>query len=184
MQVSNIMKANYQAALPVDTSLGLVIPRGYVSAEVSVGGKSYRVTNTHLEAAPVEALRAAQAAELIAVHANETLPVIFLGDFNTPATLNTTYQMVVAAGYKDAWINNTETYSYNSPGNTYGHYGGEYGDLSSESINMVERIDFAFVRSSTDPTWGPVVVVGDEVCERGFGLWASDHAGLIAQLTF
>jgi endonuclease/exonuclease/phosphatase family metal-dependent hydrolase len=188
VQASKKMKGNYQANLPVEPDLGLIIPRGYVSAEIAVGGKSYRIVNTHLEAASVEVegvqLRAIQATELISIYQDESLPVIFLGDYNSPATSGQAYNLILNAGYKDAWSNNTETYSYNAPGNTYGHYGGEYGDLSSESVNMFQRIDFAFVRSSTDPTWGPVVVVGDEVCERDYGLWASDHGGLIAQLTF
>ena len=184
VDVSNEMHGNFQAYLPVDEDLGLVIPRGYVSIEAKIGDNSYRVVNTHLEAAPIEELRAAQALELLAIHATETLPVIMLGDFNTPAPNNTTYQMVISAGYKDAWDHNTETYSYNAPGNTYGHYGGSTGDLSNTTVNMVERIDFVFVRSSSDPTWGPVVVVGDETCERKNNLWASDHAGVITLLIF
>ncbi len=184
VQVSKKMKGNYQAVLPVDEELGLVIQRGYVSVEAKVGENSYRIANTHLEAANIEELRAAQAAELLAIHAGETLPVIFIGDFNTPAPDNSTYQLVTGAGYKDVWDHNTETYTYNGDGNTYGHYGGTTGDLSNTTVNMFMRIDFVFVRSETDPTWGPVVVVGDETCERKNDLWASDHAGVITMMKF
>jgi len=180
VQVSKPMKGNYQAFLPVDPALGINIYRGYVSVEAKVNDISFRFVNTHLEAFNIEELRLAQAAELVAIHAVEELPVVMVGDFNTPAPGNSTYQFVLNSGYNDVWDHNTETYSYNAAGNTFGHN----SELSNSDVNMFQRIDFVFVRSATDPEWGPVVVIGDEFAERSNNLWPSDHAGVITMLKF
>ena len=180
VQISNNFHDNYWAVLPVDTSIGLVIPRGYVSVEAKVGNRSYRFVNTHLEAAAIEELRMAQAAELITVHAEESLPIILVGDFNAPAPTNQTYNLVLGAGYEDSWAEYDQTWEKNPDGNTWGHK----ADLSNESPSMIERIDFIFVKSPVAPNYGPVAVTGDESTERSGGLWGSDHAGVVTQLDF
>jgi hypothetical protein len=82
---------NYTYALgPVTTPFGdIFIERGYVGVDVTVGGKDYRVVNTHLEVkdppVPPE-FQAAQAQELIAALAATTPPdrsLVVVGDMNS-----------------------------------------------------------------------------------------------------
>ena len=56
------------------------------------------MVNTHLEAFD-EAVRVAQTRQLIDSLADEILPIILLGDFNTAAPDGTAYQMLLAAEY-------------------------------------------------------------------------------------
>ena len=68
----------------------LKVLRGYAAVDATVGGVTYRVVNTHLEATldnvPEELQkfatdsRIAQTRELVASLSDETLPVILLGD--------------------------------------------------------------------------------------------------------
>jgi len=192
VEVSNPAAANYIATLPVPIP-GLppiVIPRGYVAVNAKVGQKTYRFVNTHLEAFSV-LVREPQALELIGTLAGETLPIILVGDFNTPAPTSSnpnggpTYQDFVDpnAGYVDVWPHNlvgSEGDGFTAPHDS---------DLRNENINLTQRIDLIFVRNQGDPAGqneiGPVqaIVVGDEFNERtASGLWPSDHAGIIAKL--
>lgn len=186
--ISDPIKANYQFNLSIP-DLGVSLPRGYVSINAEVNGRQYRIVNTHLEAF-AEPFRYAQAQELVATFAGETLPVIMLGDFNTnnpapPSPYNdATYQfMTGTAGYYDIWEYNL--YGNQSDGMTYGHA----SSLLNPVADLYERIDFIFVGntgagSGRHPI-GPVYaeVIGEEQRDRTeSGLWPSDHAGLVARL--
>ena len=92
----------YAQELPVNELIS--VPSGYVAVKATIGDKSYRFVNTHLDAGPVEDIRLAQAYELLTDLAGETLPIIMLGDFNTPAPENSTYQFIMSQGYNDAWL--------------------------------------------------------------------------------
>jgi hypothetical protein len=192
VDISNPAADNYNAKLSIDIE-GLPpieIPRGYVAVNAKVGQKTYRFVNTHLEAFS-ESIRRPQAQELITTLASETLPIILVGDFNTPAPTpvnpngGLTYQDFVDpdAGYMDVW-----------PHNLVGNEGDGFtaphdSDLRNEDIHLNRRIDLIFVRNQGDPSGqneiGPVqaIVLGDEFNERTpSGLWPSDHAGIIAKL--
>ena len=82
----------------------ITIVRGWSAVDVKLRGRRVRFLNTHLEAssAPVQV---AQANELLAGPANTRLPLILLGDFNSPAegTGTPTYANLLAAGFADAW---------------------------------------------------------------------------------
>ncbi len=190
--ISNPAAANYTAKLtvPIPGLPPIEILRGYVAVDAKVGQKTYRFVNTHLEAFS-ESIRRPQAQELIVALANETLPIIMVGDFNTPApsSINPngglTYQDFASpnAGYVDVWPHNLK--GSEGDGFTSIHD----SDLMNEEIKLDQRIDLIFVRNQGNPSGqneiGPVqaIVVGDELDERTpSGLWPSDHAGIIAKL--
>jgi endonuclease/exonuclease/phosphatase family metal-dependent hydrolase len=148
-----------------------------------------KTKKNHLEAF-AEPFRFAQAQELVATFANETLPVVMLGDFNTnnpspPSPYNdATYQfMTQTAGYYDTWEYNL--FGNQNDGMTYGHA----SNLLNPLADLYARIDFVFVGNTAQGTGqhpiGPVYaeIIGDEQSDRTpSGLWPSDHAGIIARL--
>ena len=83
--VSRPTAASYAAGLPI-APLGLHVMRGYVAVDATIDDVTYRIVNTHLEAVD-PGPRVAQAQELVETLAAEELPVILLGDFNTPAPM-------------------------------------------------------------------------------------------------
>ncbi len=176
---SNPVAVNYDSMLVVDPSIGLVIPRGYVKVNAQVGQISLVFANTHIEAAPDIDLRMAQVTQLLDAFNDETLPVIIVGDFNSQATTGTTYQFVISEGYNDVWIDNTLT--YNANGYTFGHS----SNLKNSEPSLFERIDFIFAGPQGNPVVGEGFVLGDETRDMTTsGLWPSDHAGVVAKLTY
>lgn len=189
VQISDVITANYQAALPVP-SFGISIPRGYVSVKARIERNNYRVVSTHLESF-TEEVRFPQAQELVGILANESLPIIMMGDFNTPAPSSLvpdgspTYQFLVdeSVGYTDIWPLNL----ISSEGE--GFTASQDSDLRNPVSLLDRRIDFIFVRSEDGCNGhneiGPVQarVLGDELNERTpSGMWPSDHAGVVAKL--
>ena len=143
-----MVEKTFQLKLTFD-DLGMEIPRGYIALDASFGKKKIRFVNTHLEAltgdpevdAELEQLQAGQAMELIGALQDETLPIIMVGDFNSPAPYGLTYQTILGAGFTDMWSINT--FHYKGGGNTYGHD----LDLLNSKVNFYERIDFVFSKS-------------------------------------
>jgi endonuclease/exonuclease/phosphatase family metal-dependent hydrolase len=182
--IDNVVQKNYDAKLYFPL---ITIPRGYVALDATVGHKTYRFVNTHLE--PFDpAIQASQAAELIGDLASETLPIILVGDLNTPAPTGDTYQTLLFNGFVDAWTENQVRPKI--PGYTSGFA----PNLRNETVDLYERIDLIMVNSHWGsnglPNIGPVFayVVGDELADRlvfppdGSLIWPSDHAGVVALL--
>lgn len=179
----NVVEKNY-AALYFDPPI--IIPRGYVAVDATVGHKTYRFVNTHLEPFGV-GIQQAQAAELLADLQYETLPIILVGDLNTEAPAGDTYQMLLNNNYVDAWTRNNVRPRI--PGYTSNHD----SNLRNVVIDLDERIDLIMVKSHVGMNGihniGPVFayVVGDELGDRflfpdGSLMWPSDHAGVVALL--
>ena len=159
------------------------VVRGYVAVDAKVGCEKYRFVNTHLESAPIDIIRLAQAAELVAVLKDETLPVILAGDFNTLAESGATYQYLLSEGYIDTWTENLfNLFNCNPEGLTHGHD----IDLLNEEVNFDKRIDYIFAKNNALP--GKIgfvfaLIIGDEQWNRTpSGLWPSDHGGIAAHL--
>ena len=170
VRFTNPVAKRYEQELPVNPQIS--IPSGYVAVTATIGNRSYRFVNTHLDAGPVEDIRLAQAYELLTDLAEESLPIIMLGDFNTPAADNSTYDFIVSQGYHDAWLE--KRWGDWQDGNTFGHD----ADLRNPAPNFYERIDFVFYRNF-NPVVGPVIILGDEYFNKTVnGLWPSDHAGV------
>lgn len=181
VDVARVQTANFQAELPLE-ELGTSLPRGYVAIDATLHGRTYRVVNTHLEpfALPVQM---AQAQELAAVLDAEALPIVLLGDFNTPAPSGDTYQFLLENGYVDVWSHASR------PNRTAGYTCCQAADLSNPASFLDERIDLIFFRSGEERHGhnglGAVFVdvLGEENRDRTpSGLWPSDHAGVVATM--
>lgn len=177
VEVSNITGANYAATIP--SSLGFEATRGYVALDATVSGAAYRVVNTHLEAFH-GGVRKAQAEELVAVLEDETMPLILLGDFNSDADTDPpgeVYSLLTAAGYEDV----------SSPAT--GFTCCQNADLGNEESLLDRRIDHVYVRSGA-LAFTMTETVGDQPEDRvissvsGKEIWPSDHAGVVAELSF
>ena len=172
--ISRATSANYANAFVVEL-LGLEIERGYTAVDATIAGVTYRVVNTHLELLAQET-RVAQAQELVDSLRDETLPIILLGDFNAVAPNSTTYQTLLSARYVDLWQMDSE-----GTGNTCCHAPNLLNEVSTLSV----RIDHIFIRNLKLPTSVATHTVNDKPSERlASGLWPSDHAGVVAHLTF
>jgi endonuclease/exonuclease/phosphatase family metal-dependent hydrolase len=200
VETSRVAAVNYAVKLPVPT-FGIELARGYVAVDARVGDRTYRFVNTHLEPAPIPDIlpvQLAQAQELVGSLENEDLPILLVGDFNSPATDGATYQFLVSQGYVDVWTLNR--LKGQGPGYTNPHP----VDLRSDDIQLYQRIDLIFARSPAEHEEhekheddddyedheersgvGPVfaTLVGDEFDERtSSGMWPSDHAGVVARV--
>jgi endonuclease/exonuclease/phosphatase family metal-dependent hydrolase len=175
---SNPVAVQYDSMLVVPEA-GISIPRGYVAVNAEIGQTSVVFANTHLESVPDIKLRLGQVTQLVDAFKNEVLPVILVGDFNSQATTGTAYNYVLSEGYTDIWIENP--LMYNTNGYTFGHE----SDLKNDTPNLFTRIDFIFAGPQGDPVIGEGFVLGDEKRDKtANGLWASDHAGIVAKLTY
>ena len=172
--VSRPTAANYAAGLPI-APLGLHVMRGYVAVDATIDDVTYRIVNTHLEAVD-PGPRVAQAQELVDALGGEELPVILLGDFNTPAPDGTAYQLILEAGYVDVWQSDAE-----GDGATCC----QAADLGNEASELSKRIDQIFVKGMALHPASSIrtLTVGDKPDDRlPTGLWPSNHAGVVAEL--
>jgi endonuclease/exonuclease/phosphatase family metal-dependent hydrolase len=164
--------------------------RGFAAVDARVGRRTYRFVTTHLEPAPIPQLlpiQLGQAQELVSELGNETLPLIVTGDFNTPAHLGRgnapTYDVLLGAGYIDVWTRRP-------PGQADAGFTCCHDlDLMNPTPDFYERIDLIFARNPRgiprQAIAGAVqaAIVGDEQETRDlFGMWPSDHGGVVARL--
>jgi endonuclease/exonuclease/phosphatase family metal-dependent hydrolase len=168
IRVRNVRTANYATTYPLFKGLETAT-RGWVSADVRIGGRLFRVITTHLESfdrATVEA----QAKELLAGPATTRLPVVVLGDLNSRPDGSTSqaYPMLIAGGFRDAW---SEAYPA-AAGLTCCHA----DDLRDTTKPFSERIDYVLFRGGFKALRG--AVTGEVPSTRVAGLWPSDHGGL------
>ncbi len=174
VETTDATAANYNAALTVEM-FGLDVLRGYAAVDATVNGTAYRFVNTHLEFVSKDA-RIGQTQELIDSLADETLPIILLGDFNTPAPDGTAYQMLIESEYTDVWQTDTE-----GPGYTCC----QDKNIRNENSALYERVDLIFVCNHQGEASAITKTLGDKAEDRlPNGLWPSDHAGVVAQITF
>jgi len=176
--VLNPASANFTTNFAFELIPGFPIEftRGYTSVVASVnGGPSFRFVNTHLEVqiAPCVTLEGlkicqeVQAAELVEALADESLPVVLLGDFNAEPG-EPTYQTIVDGGYADTWNND----------------GGDtccQSELLNEPSNLTQRIDIIFHRTDNASLISATTDTVTAQTSPG-GLWYSDHAGVVADL--
>jgi endonuclease/exonuclease/phosphatase family metal-dependent hydrolase len=177
VQISNVTQANFQTRLVIPSLGNVQIPRGFVAVNAKINHQTIRFVNTHLEPALLP-IQDGQAQELAAILQNETLPVILVGDLNTPAPTGPTYQFLQGEGFSDLWTlknNRDEGEGYTSPHDA---------DLRNTTVHLNQRIDLILARTSNGRLPKGIVarVVGDELRDRTpSGLWPSDHAGVVAR---
>lgn len=162
---------NYLTAFGVEM-LGLEVKRGYTAVDATVEGTTYRFVNTHLESFDAET-RLAQTQELIDSLRDETLPILLLGDFNTQAPDGRAYQLLLASEYEDVWHGENGNTCCQDP------------DLRNSVSAHTERIDLIFICNLAGASYtATTYTVGDTPSDRSeTGVWASDHAGVVAQFT-
>lgn len=169
---ANPVARTFTMTLPVPGT-PIVVKRGFVAADATVSGRTYRVVNTHLESAH-PGVRLGQAAELVQYLAGETRPIIALGDFNSDAvTGEQTYQFLLSQGYADAWLarDGRPTQALTCC---------QASDLSNTASILDERLDLVLSRNMAgNPVFADVI--GDDPSERSGGLWPSDHAGVVVR---
>lgn len=176
--------ANLREILP-----GVEQPRGWLSVDAKVRGKSFRFVTTHLEPADDatgRAIQEAQSLELLAGATTTNLPIIMAGDFNSEADpagtiqQSDSYDNIVAAGFRDLW----KVEHPRSTGNThgFGDAGGPFeGDLHDPDPTREQRIDFIFYRGDWKPE--DADLVGERLRDKTpSGLWPSDHVGVVGTL--
>ena len=173
-------RARREVRQPGQTPVAL--SRGWVSVAAAVEGQHYRFVSTHLEPAPAEdglRVQRAQAAELIDSLRGEPLPVVLVGDFNTPANLGLlgapTYGELLLAGYVDVWTRRQ------------GGDVGADGEVPLEVRALEERRHLVLVRNPVTPNpsrVGPVLAyaLGSARTQPGLEPWRTDRAGVVARL--
>jgi endonuclease/exonuclease/phosphatase family metal-dependent hydrolase len=151
------------------------ITRGWASADISVRGSTFRFISTHLEPAhPL--VQFYQAQELVGILATTAMPIILVGDFNSPAdgSGGPAYGILTDAGMDDAW----DELSLGT-----GLTCCNVSDLSNVTSTFYSRIDLVLARGFSGAE--KVERLGTDQEDRTVsGLWASDHAGLKARLRF
>jgi hypothetical protein len=171
---ANPASGNFDAAvsLLVGGAIPIRIPRGWVEADVEIGGRWVKAVGAHLE---VEGgffglVQQAQGQELVASLSGETGPVLLSGDFNSAAdgSTTTTYADLLGAGYDDPW-----------PALRPGIDGFTCCfDEPLRSGALTSRIDLTLARNGPSPRF--TFRVGTLPWERTrSGLWPSDHAGVV-----
>ena len=177
-------KSGVYAASQVVTIGGVtsVLSQGWSSVDATVDGRAYRFVVTHLVGQEAPDVQLAQTGELLALLSAETGSTILVGDFNSdaygidPTRVTPTYGMMLAAGYRDMWIEPERQ--------ARGLTCCQQADLLNARSTFDQRIDFVFTRNLPAGTQ-PVRrgVVGDRPADRtASGLWPSDHAGVAATL--
>lgn len=179
LELSNVRKGTYSNHLTIPSPLGPIeVPRGWIAADVTSSGTTLTFVDTHLESTypgqpQVNLLQAAQAQELANLFSG-TAQVVIAGDFNsnatpTPPEQTQSVEIMLAYGFIDSW----PVVRHGNPGFTWPLYVEDPFALHPQG--PFERIDFIF--------------------ESGFGIrsvdriglkdpHASDHAGVVAVLTF
>lgn len=175
LKLSNVQVGHFAAIAPRPVP----IPRGWVSVDGKIRGKSFRFVSTHLETADFPEAQLAQAIELVQGPLATDLPVVLLGDFNSDANgielVTPTYLTLIAAGFGDAWAV---------------VHPGDPGYTCCQDPTLVDPAPFADARARIDlvlfrEAFGVIEadVVGEEPADRTpSGLWQSDHAGVVATL--
>src|SRR5712692_6753617 len=81
LTLTNIQVHHFVHFLSANSIIGTItIPRGWISVDATIKGKTFRFLTTHLDSVS-SAVRVAQGNELLQGPANTSLPVIFSGDF-------------------------------------------------------------------------------------------------------
>jgi hypothetical protein len=178
--LANVQEVNFAVGMPVP-GLG-TLGRGYVAADATVNGRTYRVATSHFES-EVQEIRMAQAQELMSDLQSSPYPVVVMGDLNTEAPEGATYGMFMEDDFIDTWDRNQ--LSHAGPGFTCCHH----GSLVGTSRIPDKRIDLVLFRSPNTKHGNGglgsvfVEVVGESLADRTqSGLWASDHDGVVASL--
>ena len=183
LRLANAQGGQYAAYVTVPTIIGVpvALPWAWASVDVTRRNHSFRFATTHLD--PISGFaQHLQANEFLAGPGSTTLPIVWVGDFNSDAegavitgvpSATQTYQSIIAAGYADAWSARHPS----DPGFTCC----QATNLLNPTSTLTERVDLVLTRGPFHV--GKASLVGDEASDRlANGLWPSDHAGVVVTL--
>jgi hypothetical protein len=185
LKLTNTQGGQYAAFLTIPTIVGVPVslPWAWASVDMTLNGRSFRFATTHLDPISGDAQQA-QAAEFLAGPGTTTLPIVWVGDFNSDAdatvitgvpSATATYGSIIAVGFSDAWKAKHPA----DPGFTCC----QATDLLNPTSTLTERDDLVLTRGPFHV--GRASIVGDETTDRlASGLWPSDHAGVVVILDF
>jgi endonuclease/exonuclease/phosphatase family metal-dependent hydrolase len=176
LKLANAQTGHFAVNCVLHTRIGTItIKRGWVSVDVKIRGKQFRLVSTHLDGDCHDpATQIAQANELALGPGATDLPLVFVGDFNSDAASPSTgaYGVFMAAGFVDAW-----SIAGSGPGLTCC----QDSFLLNPVSLLSRRIDLVLFRGEFGVIGAQVV--GDAPADRApSGLWPSDHAGVVATL--
>jgi endonuclease/exonuclease/phosphatase family metal-dependent hydrolase len=174
IKIRRVRTGLYKTTTPLFGGL-VTAKRGWVLADATVGGRTFRVITTHLESFN-DTSQVAQGKELAAPGgpAGTSLPTVLLGDLNSRAdgSGTPTHADLLAAGFQDAW----QQAHPSEVGLTCCH--GD--DLREVGGPFYSRIDYVLLRNGFRALGAGIV--GEAPADRVSGLWPSDHAGVWARL--
>ena len=183
LRLANAQGGQYAAFLTIPNVTGVSVsfPWAWASVDATRNGRSFRFATTHLD--PISgAAQEAQAAEFLAGPGSASLPIVWVGDFNSDADAavitgvpgaTATYGSIIATGFADAWLAKHPA----EPGFTCC----QATDLLNPISTLTERDDLVLTRGPFHI--GRASIVGDEAGDRlASGLWPSDHAGVVVTL--
>ena len=173
LDISNVQIRRYTNTV---SFFGMDALRGWISADVTVSGTTFRFAATHLESTyaqypEITAYQVAQAQELLEALKDSPFPVILAGDFNsnaepTPYEQTPTIPLILSSGYTDVW----RAAHPGAAGFTWPLF--LQDPMGPNPNGPYERIDLIFSRGLA-AEW--VKQVGAEAP------FASDHAGVTAR---
>jgi endonuclease/exonuclease/phosphatase family metal-dependent hydrolase len=183
MKLTKAQGGQYAAYVTVPTIVGVpvALPWAWASVDVTRNGRTFRFATTHLD--PISGIaQGLQANEFLTGPGSTTLPIVWVGDFNSDAegtvitgvpSATATYGSILAAGYADAWSARHPA----DPGFTCC----QATNLLNPTSTLAERVDLVLTRGRFHI--GKASLVGDEPSDRlPSGLWPSDHAGVVVTL--
>ena len=192
LQVSQLKLSNFRTGhfetnieIPISETETFVLLRGWASVDAKVRGKSFRFVTTHLEA-DSEAVREAQALEILAGPAVTELPVVFVADANSNANGDSTtpaYSAFIGDGFTDPWLEAHPGSIVSTCCNAELLTNPTFPDPADDE----GRIDLVLYRAAGDfQTLGAGFSGTNPATDRvsnGLTLiWPSDHAGVAATL--
>jgi len=176
LAIQDVQAQHFDAILNFPIA-GQAIPftRGWISVDAKLRGKNYRFVTTHLETF-VNEYQAAQAQELLYGPLNTYLPTILAGDLNSDANAPSfqngpAFGILVNGGFSDIWSRLHLT----DAGLTWPYF---LEDTTNSNILPFQRIDLILTRgygveAESEQLTGTTPIDG---------IWASDHAGVVATL--
>jgi hypothetical protein len=149
--------------------------RAWISVDATYNGKSFRFIGTHLESVDPD-IRQLQGEEIRLGPANTSLPIVVAMDSNAqayPLPQSPTYEDFMAAGYRDVW-------SEARP-QDIGLTCCQAQFVNNLESELYQRIDLLLTLGQIEAQRIDLFGVSQASKTPG-GLWASDHAGVAAQI--
>ena len=147
--------------VPTIIGVPVALPWAWASVDATRNGRSFRFATTHLD--PISGVaQQTQADEFLAGPGSTTMPIVWVGDFNSDAeatvitgvpSATATYGSILASGYADAW-------SASHPSNP-GFTCCQATDLLNPTSTLTERVDLVLTRGPFHV--GKASLVGDDV---------------------